>query len=644
MTPTNSVSMKAITPNWAAYRQVCQYIRERGANNVLLTSKGEPCNWPDLVTEYLLETRRFGFPNVELQTNGIRIADRKPVDDAHLRAWRQAGLGLVAISITHYDPAMNRLTYTPERDSYIDLPHLIADLHSFGFQVRLACVMHRGQIDSVRELSALMAYAREHRVEQLTVRPVNRPSTAHDDDGTAEWIGEHFLPDETKQAMRAYLEEQGRIVERFSWGGIVFDINGQNVCLTNSLTVDEPGIDVGRQLIFFPEGKISDDWQKEGVWLHQYDSDVAALPAAEQLIQLKPFKARQRFVVTGFKPMKAVYSFMFPESWAACQRAHELMPLELFRVSTTAERANELLAPLVTPPFKVTATPDGLLDLDLLHEPVIERVVEAYKGQVPALSGFAWRYPGAGSSTGIFHLIRHIRDVKKVRTIHVLKGEYEGYKAQAENIGMKCREWSLADLTREKLAKMRPGYWFVSNPSARNGDILPDAFIKTLTETGHKVVVDLAYVGATAPHVFDVSPENVFAVVMSFSKPYGVFRLRAGGFIFCREAVPTLYGSRWFKDIERQLQTLKMAVDIGPSGLYAKYRPVQEMIVRALNDAYGLKLRPADSLLLATMGEAEMDLSADKRAMLSPFLRGSTYRLCITPYFEDAEKQGLTEG
>jgi hypothetical protein len=46
-------------------------------------------------------------------------------------------------------------------------------------------------------------------------------------------------------------------------GAIVYDLHGQNICLTNALTI-EPRSDEIRQLIFFPDGHLRYDWQYKG--------------------------------------------------------------------------------------------------------------------------------------------------------------------------------------------------------------------------------------------------------------------------------------------------------------------------------------------------------------------------------------------
>ncbi|MGH9552497.1 MAG: hypothetical protein ACRD3W_24160, partial [Terriglobales bacterium] len=81
---------------------------------------------------------------------------------------------------------------------------------------------------------------------------------------------------------------------------------------------------------------------------------------------------------------------------------------------------------------------------------------------------------------------------------------------------------------------------------------------------------------------------------------------------------------------------------VGPSGIYPKYRAVQIAVVEALNDKFGLNLIASDAVMLAYLPAERYDTLNDKQKhMLEPFKRGAYYRLCLTPYFEAAERQGL---
>jgi molybdenum cofactor biosynthesis enzyme MoaA len=271
MTPANGVNAKGEAPQLAEFKRACEYARLHDSNSLLYTSKGEPTLWPDQLTQYLEVSQHFDFESVELQTNGIPIFDRKPVTDEHLRTWRKLGLKLVALSIVHYDAEENRKIYLPYRKSYIDLPALIADLHKFGFEVRLSTVMIRDAIDTPAQLQKLIDFAKEHKVKQLTVRPVAKPDVSRSDKISA-WVGKRYVTDEQRAELEAFLDKNGTLLSTLPWGGRIYDVGGQNVCSTNCLTRDE-GMAVGRQLIFFPDGKICDDWTKPAVSLEQYIKD-----------------------------------------------------------------------------------------------------------------------------------------------------------------------------------------------------------------------------------------------------------------------------------------------------------------------------------------------------------------------------------
>ena len=332
--------------------------------------------------------------------------------------------------------------------------------------------------------------------------------------------------------------------------------------------------------------------------------------------------------------MKAVYSYFFPEVRPLVHAADSLSD-DFFAVSTSVKKAEEMLGALsFKKPLKLPFTPDGNLDLDMIHEPVIERVIDAYAHTIPALKDFPNRYPMAGSSQGIFHLLALVK-AQGIGFIYVLNGEYEGYRAYGETMGIETRE---IDPEKTDVKKLEPGFWFISNPSARNGNIIENEFINELCELGHKVILDLAYVGITRPYVFDVSHKNIIAIVMSMSKPYGVFRFRIGGFAFSRAPVPSLYANKWFKDVPRLLSALKIVEELPPGALYDKYRPIQESIIQRIREEFDIPIQISDVLLLGYLKKEDAEkLSREKQELIQNFLRSTWYRFCLTPYFEERE-------
>lgn len=334
-----------------------------------------------------------------------------------------------------------------------------------------------------------------------------------------------------------------------------------------------------------------------------------------------------------FEAMKSVYCYYFPEVRPLVREVERALPDDMFLVTTPASEVETAISGLFAEPLAMPRNADGCIDLDAIHEPVIERIVEAYSNTVPALKNFSYSYPLAnGSSEGIFHILAKLR-TGGADGINMLNGEYEGFGAQANNLRMRADSHD----TDSDFRKIKHGTWFVSNPSAIDGNVLPDGLISEICNAGHDIVLDLAYVGSTSPRTYDVSDERIKAVVMSFSKPYGVFRQRIGGFLFSREEIQTLYGNKWFKDTKRLLQALKLAESVGPEGLHKKYCGVQKATVDHINSQHGLSMRSSDALLIGNIKD-DSGLDAYQKEMISAFKRGSGYRFCLTPYFERFER------
>lgn len=325
-------------------------------------------------------------------------------------------------------------------------------------------------------------------------------------------------------------------------------------------------------------------------------------------------------------PLKAVYSYYYPEVREVVHLASKIDP-DLFEVTGDGHKVQDSINEVMEfkVPLEIPKTEQGYVDLDRIHEPVIERVVAAYSPLVKGLEGFANQYPTAGTSEGIFHYLAEL-SVQKAGFIYVLEGEYEGYTEYVKMLGLEVRV--IKDFAAARgLAEM--GNWCISNPSARDGNIIENVEIVGLAEAGHTVALDLAYVGATKPYQFDVGHPNIAAVFLSFSKPYGVFRFRIG-FSFFRQPLASLYGTRWFKDIERLLTAAKLVGALPPETLYGKYVGYQGKAIVMMNEALDMHAKPADVFLLATAGEAD--------AKFADFKRGDLYRFCLTPYFEAIEK------
>jgi molybdenum cofactor biosynthesis enzyme MoaA len=265
MTVAHGLGVREPEVNWRNFRKACQLAVKSGVTTAMLTGKGEPTLFPDQITRYLEAMADFGFPLLELQTNGILLVQHRERYAPHLQRWYELGLSTVAVSIMHHDPERNREIYLPHQDHYVDLPALIDLLHGAGLSVRLACIMAGGYVDSVAEVRDLVAFAREHRVEQLSVRPVARPDHSRDA-ATAAWTAAHQLAPGAERAIAEWVAAEGTKLMTLAHGAVVYDVGGQNLCLTDCLTI-QPATEDLRQLIFFPDGHLRYDWQYPGAIL-----------------------------------------------------------------------------------------------------------------------------------------------------------------------------------------------------------------------------------------------------------------------------------------------------------------------------------------------------------------------------------------
>jgi histidinol-phosphate/aromatic aminotransferase/cobyric acid decarboxylase-like protein len=308
--------------------------------------------------------------------------------------------------------------------------------------------------------------------------------------------------------------------------------------------------------------------------------------------------------------MKAVYSYYFPEVREIVDAVNKDYPHEIFLTSS----------PIV---------------LDDFHEPIIQKMLNYYSETVPELNKFSFIYPTSGSSEGIREYLSLLA-FKGIKEIYVLDGEYEGFRETAKTRGIATKEMTIDDLL-----KAEPGQVLISNPSARDGNIIPNETITQICDAGHKVFYDLAYLGSTPQNEFDLSHPNIVAGCVSLSKPLGLFRYRIG-FTFGVEEIPSLYANKWFKSIPGLLLAEKVFDTLDVQQLYNKYNSWQSEIIDEVEHEFGLRLEPSDAILLATLSENKaQELSLDMQQAIAPFKRGDGYRFCLTPYFEKLEKEKL---
>jgi hypothetical protein len=194
------------------------------------------------------------------------------------------------------------------------------------------------------------------------------------------------------------------------------------------------------------------------------------------------------------------------------------------------------------------------------HEAFLERWM-VWAAPVVAIDAAAlpWRYPTAGGSEALFHVIaaygNRARGQSFHSEVHIFAGEYEGYKAYAEACGIAVVEHPRADWEAVGRSLPDTALFCLSQPSAIDGNVWPEAnaFSGLLAASNGppRLLLDVTYVGAIAePPAARIAGDSpaVLAIVFSLSKPFGVYYDRIGG-VLCRDSMPSLFGNQWFKNL-----------------------------------------------------------------------------------------------
>lgn len=255
MTPSHDIGYEYVKFNWLKFKKANQIAVARGAQNVLITGKGEPTLFPDLVDKILSELPKNQFERIELQTEGSNIS--KNIADNVLLGWRSRGLDLIAISIYHYDVQQNAGGFGHfGSDAGYDIPKLIRRLNSLGFLVRLSCLLRKGYIDNANLVHGLVEFCKENGVFQLTLRTMDVPDNPLDSN-VAHYVRTNRPEPHNMKAINKFIIDNGKLCYSLPHGASVYEVDGQNVSIATGL--GKPGDN--RQLIFFPQGWLTMSWE-----------------------------------------------------------------------------------------------------------------------------------------------------------------------------------------------------------------------------------------------------------------------------------------------------------------------------------------------------------------------------------------------
>jgi molybdenum cofactor biosynthesis enzyme MoaA len=260
--------VKKVEINKKKLKKAIMLAKQGGVTNIIITGKGEPALNRKQVDEYILLLADH-FPFIELQTNGLNLLNVTTTNNEDwVECWARSGLTAISVSVVHFSPYLNASIYTKGK-AYPSLEEISKLLHKHGLLMRLNFTMMTGFISSTMELKAAINYCKEIGVDQVTFRPLKLPSRLRTENKEInDWIMRHLLSAGMIHEIKEYPGNNGAVkLMELSHDAVVYDYQGQNLCMTDCLTVSPTSEEGLRQIIFYPDGRLTYDWQYEGAIL-----------------------------------------------------------------------------------------------------------------------------------------------------------------------------------------------------------------------------------------------------------------------------------------------------------------------------------------------------------------------------------------
>ncbi len=192
--------------------------------------------------------------------------------------WKALGLDYIAISVVDIKRENNKKIYLHHRNiAYPRLEVTVAFLHAMGFRVRLCVMMHEGMVDTPQRLEEVLQWCRENEVEQCTARPIRKPTGTiriEDADDFTKYLDANGIGEDKEAEFMHWIRNKcrdgkARILRTLMHGQNevkVYDVEGQNLCLSDCLTMESTSDDI-RTLIVYADGDITYDWVHRGARL-----------------------------------------------------------------------------------------------------------------------------------------------------------------------------------------------------------------------------------------------------------------------------------------------------------------------------------------------------------------------------------------
>jgi MoaA/NifB/PqqE/SkfB family radical SAM enzyme len=244
---------------WDVFQHAIHVAMNYHAENVLITGKGEPILYPDQVKQYLFIAKQHKdeFTRFELQTSGDGMDAATFL--RNLVDWKNCGLDVVALSLYHYDDKENDDLFRPVSGHREPIASKMRAIKEAGLKLRLTFVMMKGYIDSPGEVEKCLKLASDAGAFQTTFRSLGMPEESKNPE-VERFVKERLLSKTQEETIKKWFDVFGHACDKLPFGGTVYEIFGQNACLTTCLDQCN-GTDELRNLIFFPDGTLATSWE-----------------------------------------------------------------------------------------------------------------------------------------------------------------------------------------------------------------------------------------------------------------------------------------------------------------------------------------------------------------------------------------------
>ncbi len=228
-----------------------------GGWSLSLTSSGEVTCDPDSLTEALTTYNKCAnqgayFPNVNLFTNGILLGD-KDFCNKYLKNWKELGLTNIALSIHSVDETEQAKVY--HLQNYPKLETIKKNVEDAGLGLRATLLLRKEGVDNSKKYHSAIDSLISKGIDNITSWPVGNPDGSRNE----------YTPSKLNiLGIKYWLKKNAKLCHGHSWGGGVYDYNGNILRITDYVTKHDPNKDFVRQLVVFQNGTVAYSWIKEG--------------------------------------------------------------------------------------------------------------------------------------------------------------------------------------------------------------------------------------------------------------------------------------------------------------------------------------------------------------------------------------------